>query len=256
MPVREHNRDEPWHARRQDRLDVINDRRTWVDHQSTLTLIGDHPGVGSVQGHRARVRGSISRTYGTPDPSGSVIPMSRRTSSRIAEPPATLGFHQLRQYWLDLAVNRLIDHLSHSCKISKLDQDRHRGRQHPDASGALGSQCRAGSRPIGMISLPGNVGRLLIIRHSRHEERRVIAARLDFRGNPVRPGIEICLQQHHTSLFRRLTNAQRRIGSPSPEASTASTRPPEKPPSRARRPFVHAGAINRSQVQTGRPAAG
>src|SRR5215207_3742434 len=128
-----------------------------------------------------------------------------RAGSRIAELPATLGFHQLWQYWLDRTVNRLIDHVGHSRKIGKLDQDRHRGWQHADTSRALGGQRLAGSRPIGMISLPGNVGRLLIIRHSRHKERRVIAARLDFRSNPVRPRMEICLGEYHTSLFRRLT---------------------------------------------------
>jgi hypothetical protein len=76
--------------------------------------------------------------------------------------PTASGLHQLRQYRLDLPIQRMIDHRSHSLKISELDQDRHRGRQHRNATRALGGQRVSRSRPFGAISLTRQIGRFLI----------------------------------------------------------------------------------------------
>ena len=76
-----------------------------------------------------------------------------------------------------------------------------------DTAGALGSQRITRSRPLGAISLAGNVGRLLIVGQSCNEELRVVAARLDLRRDPVRPGTEVHLGKYYTGLFGRLTES-------------------------------------------------
>ena len=52
MPVCQHDRDELTGTGRKNGFQVSLDGRTGVDHQGTIVLIGDHPGVRSVQSHR------------------------------------------------------------------------------------------------------------------------------------------------------------------------------------------------------------
>jgi hypothetical protein len=52
----QHYSEQPWFAGGEHRVKMRSDRRPGINHQSTLIGIGDHPGVGSIQRHRTRVR--------------------------------------------------------------------------------------------------------------------------------------------------------------------------------------------------------
>ena len=93
------------------------------------------------------------------------------------------------------------------------------------------------------ISLPGDVGRLMIRWHCRDEEPGVIAAGLDLRSDPVRPGMKIRLGQDDTGFFGCLpertaidgiaARRKRRLGQRDRQ---------ERPPWRVQRAFARGGA--------------
>src|SRR6185436_5824974 len=57
MPVRQHNRDQPWLGGCEDRLQMGFNGGPGIDDERTLRGVGDHPRVRTIEGHCAWVGG-------------------------------------------------------------------------------------------------------------------------------------------------------------------------------------------------------